>query len=154
MRSGASRAGGLLLFLALVLGGGVLIGALTAPGAWYAALAKPAFNPPAWLFAPVWSALYIMIAIAGWRAWQQGPGRPAMRLWWAQLALNFAWSPIFFAAHRIGIALGVIALLLLAIIGFIIAAWRRDRIAALLFVPYAAWVAFAALLNGALWLLN
>lgn len=144
----------LFLFLALVLGGGLLVGSVTAPGAWYATLSKPPFNPPGWVFAPVWTTLYVMIAIAGWRIWRVSRNCTPMRLWWAQLALNFAWPLAFFAGHRIDVALGVIALLLLTIIGFIVAAWRRDRAAALLFVPYAAWVAFAAILNGAIWLLN
>jgi tryptophan-rich sensory protein len=75
-------------------------------------------------------------------------------LWWAQLALNFLWSPVFFAAHRIGLALVVILLLLAAILAFIALSWRRDRVSAWLFVPYAAWVAFASVLNGAILFLN
>ena len=146
----AVQLGGLFLFFALVLGGGLMIGIVTAPGAWYAALSKPSFNPPNWIFAPVWTALYVMIAIAGWRVWGQDHNNRPMKLWWAQLALNFVWSPIFFSAHRIDIAFGVIVLLLIAIIGFIMITWRRDKIASLLFVPYAAWVAFASVLNGAL----
>jgi benzodiazapine receptor len=77
-----------------------------------------------------------------------------MRLWWTQLALNFLWSPVFFAAHWIGLALVVILLMLVAILAFIVAAWRLDRVATWLFVPYAAWVAFASLLNGSIWMLN
>jgi tryptophan-rich sensory protein len=154
MRTHAPRLLGLILFLALVLGGGTIIGMATAPGPWYAALEKPSFNPSGWIFAPVWSALYVTIAVAGWRVWSRARDSAAMRLWWAQLALNFIWSPVFFAAHRIDWAFGVILLLLAAILGFIATAWRRDRIAALLFLPYAAWVAFAAVLNAALWRLN
>ena len=144
----------LALFILLVLGGGTLIGLMTLPGEWYAELAKPPFNPPNWIFAPVWTLLYIMVAVAGWRTWQRGPRSAAMALWFVQLALNFVWSPVFFGAHRIGGALAVIVALLAAIIAFIVMAWPRDRIAALLFTPYAAWVAFATLLNGALWYLN
>jgi len=144
----------LVLFLALVLGGGLVLGFLTAPGAWYAGLTKPAFNPPAWVFGPVWSVLYIMIAVAGWRVWQRDrPGWP-MKLWWAQLALNFLWTPVFFAAHQIGLALVVILLMLAAILGFVATAWRLDRVAAWLFVPYAAWVAFASALNASIFTLN
>ena len=145
-------------YLLLVVGGGLLIGALTAPGPWFAALHKPSFNPPNWLFAPVWTALYVLIAVAGWRIGsRRSAGRAASlapRLWWLQLGLNFLWSPVFFAAHRIDIALAVIALLLLSIVGFIAAAWRRDRVAAVLFVPYALWVAFALALNAAFYGLN
>src|SRR5690242_11600638 len=154
MKVHAGEVGGLFLFLALVLGGGLVIGSMTVPGAWYATLSKPPFNPPGWVFAPVWTALYIMIAIAGWRAWRGGRSSAPMRLWWGQLVLNFAWSPVFFSAHRIDVALGVIVLLLVTIVGFIVSCWQRDKIASLLFAPYAAWVAFAATLNGAIWLLN
>lgn len=145
---------GLLPFLALVLGGGLVIGMVTAPGAWYAALNKPPFSPPNWVFGPAWTALYILIAIAGWRVSRPDPNRLPMTLWWIQLALNFVWSPIFFSAHLVGMAFVVVVLLLLTIIGFIVITWRRDRIASLLFVPYAAWVTFASALNGAIWLLN
>src|SRR6185437_4556277 len=101
----ADRRLALIPFLILVAGGGLAIGFLTAPGEWYAGLAKPSFNPPNWLFAPVWTLLYVLIAIAGWRIWRRDAGGWPTRLWWAQLVLNFLWSPIFFAAHRIGIAL-------------------------------------------------
>ena len=144
----------LLLFLALVLGGGMLIGFLTAPGAWYAGLAKPSFNPPAWLFGPVWSALYVLIAIGGWRIWQREPGGWAMKLWWAQLGLNFLWSPVFFGAQRIGLALTIILLLLATIVLLIGLAWRKHAAAAWMFIPYAAWVAFASVLNASLLALN
>jgi len=144
----------LIGFLALVVGGGLAIGALTAPDRWYAQLAKPSFNPPGWLFAPVWTLLYVLIAAAGWRIWR-GDGRGwAMKLWWTQLILNFAWSPVFFAAHRIGLALLIVLLLLGVILAFIAVASRQDRIAAWLFAPYAAWVAFASLLNASIYLLN
>ncbi|MDF2095318.1 tryptophan-rich sensory protein [Fodinicurvata sp. CAU 1616] len=145
---------GLLPFLVLVLGGGLIIGLVTAPGAWYAALNKPSFNPPGWVFGPAWTLLYILIAIAGWRLWRQGHRGLPMTLWWAQLALNFLWSPLFFSAHRVDLALVVVLLLLLTIVAFITVTWRQDRPAALLFLPYAAWVAFAMLLNGAIWRLN
>jgi translocator protein len=77
-----------------------------------------------------------------------------MKVWFVQLALNFIWSPVFFGAHRIGAALVIVAALLAAILAFIVMRWPRDRTAALLFTPYAAWVAFATLLNGAIWTLN
>src|SRR5512145_800247 len=102
----------LFLFLVLVLGGGLTIGFLTTPGGWYVGLAKPSFNPPTWVFAPVWVVLYALIALAGWRSFERDSAGWPMRLWWAQLALNFLWSPVFFAAHRIGLALVVILLLL------------------------------------------
>ena len=144
----------LILFVALVVGGGLAIGYVTAPGEWYAGLVKPSFNPPNWVFAPVWTVLYVLIAVAGWRVWWQDAGSGAMMLWWLQLGLNFLWSPVFFAAHKVGLALLVILLLLVVIVGFIAVAWRQERIAAWLLVPYAAWVAFATALNGAIFALN
>ena len=144
----------LVLFLLLVVGGGLAIGFLTAPGDWYAALAKPSFNLPAWLFAPVWTVLYVMIAVAGWRTFERDRRSRPMNLWWAQLVLNFLWSPTFFAAHQIGFALVVVLLLLAAILAFIAVSWRQDRVAAWLFVPYAAWVGFASALNASILVLN
>lgn len=141
-------------FILLVVGGGLLIGFFTAPGPWYEALAKPSFNPPNWLFGPVWTVLYVLIAIAGWRIWQRRRDGGAMKLWWLQLVLNFLWSPVFFGLERIGPALVVILALLAAILAFIAASWKLDRPSAWLFVPYAAWVAFASLLNAAIWALN
>ena len=108
----------LLGFLVLVIGGGLAIGYLTAPGEWYAGLDKPSFNPPGWVFAPVWTVLYVLIAVAGWRTFERDRRGWPMRLWWAQLALNFLWSPVFFAAHRIGLALAIILLMLAAILAF------------------------------------
>lgn len=141
-------------FLLLVIGGGLVIGFATAPGEWYAALQKPAFNPPNWIFAPVWTVLYVLIAVAGWRVWTRTSASGAMKLWWLQLVLNFLWSPVFFGAQLIAPGLIVIVALLAAILAFISAAWSRDRPAAVLFVPYALWVAFATLLNGSILLLN
>jgi tryptophan-rich sensory protein len=149
-----NRAVSLVLFLALVVGGGLGIGFLTAPGEWYAGLAKPTFNPPPWLFGPVWTVLYALITIAGWRVWHRDRTGRASQMWWAQLVLNFLWSPVFFGAHQIGLALVVVLLLLGVILGFIATAWRSDRVAAWLFAPYAAWVAFASLLNGSIWMMN
>lgn len=144
----------LVLFLVLVTGGGLVIGYLTAPGEWYARLAKPAFTPPAWVFGPAWTTLYILIAVAGWRVWRRDRGGWAMTLWWMQLGLNFAWSPMFFSAHRIGLALVIVGMLLAVILAFMAAAWRRVPVAAWLFAPYAAWVGFATVLNASIWGLN
>jgi tryptophan-rich sensory protein len=144
----------LILLLVLAVGGGLAIGFLTAPGEWYAGLAKPAFNPPNWIFAPVWTVLYVLIAVAGWRIFKRDRRGWPMTLWWGQLALNFLWSPVFFAAHDIRLAFIVILLLLAAIVAFIGLAWPQDRVAALLFAAYAAWVSFAAVLNGTILLLN
>jgi tryptophan-rich sensory protein len=145
----------LFAFLIVVLGIGSLIGLMVRPDPWYGTLDKPPFTPPDWVFAPVWTALYVMIAIAGWRIWMRDDWRSrAMMLWLMQMALNFAWTPMFFGAHVPGAALIIIVVLLIAIVGFIRAAWPRDRIAAALFVPYAAWVTFACALNAAIVVLN
>ena len=141
-------------FILLVPGSGFAIGALNAPGAWYAALSKPPFNPPNWIFAPVWTVLFLMIAVAGFRTFEREPRGTAAKLWALQLALNYAWSPIFFSLHRIDVALAVIVILLSAILAFVWSQWRADRAAALLFIPYSAWVGFATILNTALFLLN
>jgi benzodiazapine receptor len=140
-----------LIFLVVVLGGGLAIGTVTRPDGWYAELVKPPFNPPNWVFAPVWSLLYVMIAVAGARTYERTGG---FALWLAQMALNFSWTPAFFLLHRPAVALVIVAALLVVILGFIWARWIPDRISALLFVPYAAWVAFAALLNAAIVVLN
>jgi tryptophan-rich sensory protein len=144
----------LLGFLILVMGGGLAIGYVTLPGEWYAGLTKPSFNPPGSIFGPVWTVLYLLIAVAGWRSFERDRRGWSMRLWWAQLVLNFLWSPVFFGAHRIGLALFVILLMLVAILAFVVASARQDRVAAWLFVPYAAWVAFASILNAAIFVLN
>ena len=144
----------LAIFIAIVLGGGTLIGLATLPGPWYEALEKPFFNPPNWLFGPVWSILYVLIGIAGWRVWQLHDNGSLAIVWIVQLLLNFLWSPVFFGAQSIGGALMIILALLAAILVFIALAWQRDRVAAWLFVPYALWVAFASTLNGSIFALN
>jgi benzodiazapine receptor len=142
------------LFIALVVVCGSVIGSLSAPGDWYAALEKPAFNPPNWIFAPVWTGLYVLIGLAGARTWSSARQSWRMKLWWLQLGLNFLWAPVFFLAHSAEFALAIVAAMLIAIIAFIITSWRHDRTAALLFLPYAAWVSFASLLNACIVALN
>lgn len=141
-------------FLVLVLVGGSVIGTQTAPGEWYAALTKPVFNPPNWIFAPVWSILYVLIAMAGWRQFEADRRSTAMKLWWVQLGLNFLWSPIFFVLQMPWFAFFVVASLLLTIAAFVRQVWVPDRVSALAFLPYLAWVAFAFALNLSLAILN
>jgi len=150
---------GLAAFIALCLGVSALGGWVTAGsvGNWYPTLNKPAFNPPDWVFAPVWTLLYLMIAIAGWRVWRRrglAGARGAMSAYALQLALNLGWSFVFFGGRMIGVALAEIVLLLAAILLNAVLFWRIERAAALLLVPYAAWVGFAVALNAALWRLN
>lgn len=149
----------LAAFLALCFGIAALGGWVTreSVASWYPELRKPAFNPPAWVFGPVWTVLYAMIAVAGWRAWRRraAPGAGgAFLAYGVQLGLNLLWSFLFFGARQPGLALVDIAALLAAI-GVNVAAFARlDRAAAALLLPYAAWVAFAAALNFAIWRLN
>ncbi|QRM53964.1 TspO/MBR family protein [Sinorhizobium sp. BG8] len=143
-----------LVFIILVLGGGLLIGANNVPGEWYRSLSKPSFTPPNWLFAPAWSILYVMIAFAGARTWLTRRRSRAMRLWFAQLVLNFAWSPAFFGWQEPAMALIIILGLLFAVALFIAASWHDDRPSAVLFIPYLLWVAFATALNAAVVMLN
>lgn len=124
---------------------------------WYEALAKPSWNPPDSVFAPVWTALYAMMAVAAWLAWRKLGWRAAavpLGLWLLQLGLNVAWSGAFFAAQSPLGGLAVIFLLWWAILATLIRFWRATPIAGLLFVPYLAWVSFAAALNFAIWRLN
>ncbi len=150
---------GLVLALALCLGVGALGGVWTAAGVreWYPALAKPPITPPPWLFAPVWTTLYLIMGYAAWRVWRKAgfSGAPvALALFGFQLVLNLAWSYLFFGRHWIGAAFAEIIVLLVAIAATALAFARTDRIAAWLLAPYAAWVAFASVLTGWFWLLN
>lgn len=133
------------------------LGGITTAGAvrdWYPTIAKPTWTPPSWIFGPVWTALYAMMAVAGWLVWRQAGWSGAL-VWFAvQLALNAAWSPLFFGLHRIDLALVVIVALWAAILGTTVAFWRVSPWAGGLFVPYLAWVSFAAALNFAIWRLN
>ncbi len=126
-------------------------------GTWYQTLAKPSFNPPDWVFAPVWTTLYILMGVAGWLVWRaSGWGRAtsALVLFAVQLALNLAWSFLFFGGRHIGLALIEIVLVLAAIVVTAFLFRRHSGWAALLLLPYAAWVSFATVLNAALWRLN
>ncbi|MSP37185.1 MAG: tryptophan-rich sensory protein [Deltaproteobacteria bacterium] len=133
-----------------------LSGAQFGPGPWYMALHKPAWTPPNWLFAPVWTALYIAIAVAGWSLWRSKAisiTKPIL-IWLLQLILNALWSWLFFGLHRPDLALIDIIALLAAICCFIATAHKASQTAAWLFLPYALWVAIAAALNLAIWRLN
>jgi benzodiazapine receptor len=143
----------LLVFLALV-GAAALTGINYLPGGWYEALAKPAWTPPNWVFPPTWTVLYVMIAVAGWRVFEREGLVPALIVWAISLQLNAAWSVFMFKEHQIGYAALDIAALWLSIVAFIALTWNSSRLASLLFVPYLAWVSYAAALNFAIWQLN
>jgi translocator protein len=139
------------LILCLAVGGGA--GFLTAQSVvtWFPTLVKPSFNLPSWLFAPVWTTLYIMMAVAAWLVWLR---KGSLALFYVQLALNFTWSLLFFGLHSPVMALVDIVtmwvLILLTLLGF----WKVDARAGWLLVPYLAWVSFASVLNASIWWLN
>jgi tryptophan-rich sensory protein len=139
-------------FVAAVLAVGA-IGSLAKPDAWYVALSKPAGTPPNWVFPVVWTTLYALMALAGWRVWRRAGVAPALRWWCAQLALNALWSPVFFGLHHPLAALLVIVALLAAIVVTVVQFARLDRPAAWMLYPYLAWVGYATYLNvGIAWL--
>jgi tryptophan-rich sensory protein len=149
------RALGLLaVFLLVVIGVGSLIGVSTAPGEWYDGLDKPPFNPPNWIFGPVWFTLYVLIAVAGWRTFMTEPNGTGMKLWYGQMAVNWVWSPVWFGLHLIWPAFFVILAIDVLVLAFIANRWTKDRASALMFVPYAAWVLFASALNLSIAILN
>lgn len=134
-----------------------LPGGLLTDASWYVALARPTWAPPGWLFGPVWTVLYLMIAVSGWLVWLRGAWasqRKPLIAFGIQLALNCAWTPIFFGAREIGVALVVIGVLLVAIAVNVALFWRVRRLAGALLVPYLLWVSFASALNFAIWRLN
>lgn len=148
--------------------GGFLLASFTAAGiggsataesvqTWYPLLTKPAWNPPAWVFGPAWTLLYILMSVAAWRIWQRRtlPGaRRALGLFFGQLALNALWSVLFFGLQRPDLALAEILLLWLLLVVIQRAFWKIDRVAGWLWTPYLAWVTFATTLNAAIWCLN
>ena len=160
--STASRPGplrtALMLVACIVFSMSAGLAALLWPvDAWYATIAKPSWNPPNWLFGPVWTTLYVLIGVSAWRVWRTGAfgrDRAALALFLAQWALNFAWSGFFFGLRAPGLALAEIVVLLALIAATIARFARHDRVAAALLVPYIAWVAFATALNLALWWMN
>jgi tryptophan-rich sensory protein len=124
---------------------------------WYAGLEKPAFTPPNWLFAPVWTTLYVLMGISGWLVWRKRREldvRITLVLFAIQLLLNLLWSLIFFGLRLPAWAFLEIIILWLAIALYAAAALRISKAASLLFLPYLAWVGFAAVLNYFLWMLN
>lgn len=143
-----------IVFVVVVVAVGALIGVNNVPGEWYQSLRKPFFNPPNWIFGPVWTALYVLIGVAGARTWIRKRMGTCMRLWFTQMVLNFLWSPIFFGMQSPVGALIIIIPMLICIIAFMVLTYSRDRTSTLLFAPYALWVAFATALNASMVMLN
>jgi tryptophan-rich sensory protein len=134
-----------------------LTGAFVSTAGWYAGLTKPTWNPPGWLFGPVWTLLYTTMAVAAWLVWRRGGWREQKRplgLFLIQWGLNALWTPLFFGLHRPGLAFTEIIVLALAVTATLVSFWKVRRLAGLLMVPYALWVSFAAVLNYTIWRLN
>jgi translocator protein len=151
-RSALALAGWLgLTFAAATMGGFFL------PGEWYSRLQKPPWNPPSWIFGPVWTVLYTTMAIAAWLVWKRGgfaTQRVALAFFSLQLLLNALWSPLFFGLHLPGLAFVDLVLLWLTLLATVSAFWKAHRLAGAMLLPYLAWVTFAGALNFAIWRLN
>jgi len=155
-RSGAAA---LMVFLIVVFATALIGSMFTVESVktWYAALNKPNWTPPSWLFGPVWTLLYFAIAVSGWLVWRERAQKnilPAMVIYAVQLVLNGLWSYLFFGLHNPGLAFVDIVALLLMIVLFIALSCKISRIAAALWVPYLCWVGFAAVLNYTICALN
>jgi benzodiazapine receptor len=149
----------LAFFVALCLGIGALGGSVVATSVdtWYADLAKPSFTPPDRVFGPVWTVLYVLMAIAAWRVWRaadRDTRRGPLTLFALQLALTLGWTVVFFGLQKIGAAVATIVVLDVGVVVTMLAFRPIDRWAGLLMVPYLAWAAFATVLNIAIWRLN
>ena len=144
-------------FILVPLAVGMIGGLATAPSieSWYRTIAKPDWTPPDWVFGPVWTILYIMMGVAAWLVWKtRDRVAPAMVLFGVQLALNLAWSLLFFGARSPGLALIEVVFLWTSVLLTMLAFFGRQSTAGWLLVPYLAWVSFAALLNFVIWSMN
>ncbi|MDQ2778959.1 MAG: tryptophan-rich sensory protein [Pseudomonadota bacterium] len=157
-RSGAASLFGLIgwLFVTVVAGG---VGAVASINAvdFYGSLTQPPWAPPAWLFGPVWTLLYLIMAVAAWLVWRRHGlrgARTALVLYGLQLVANALWTWLFFAWHRGAWSMIEVAVLWILIVATIAAFWRLQRVAAVLLLPYLAWVSFASALTWAMWRLN
>jgi tryptophan-rich sensory protein len=158
MSTGQS-ASGLVAFLVIVFAAAFAGSRIVKPalGGWYAALKRPSFTPPNWIFAPVWTTLYVLMAVAAWLVWKEegfAAHKAALVLFLVQLFLNALWSPVFFGLHRIGAGFLIIVFLWLAILATSVAFWGVSASAGAMLVPYQLWVTYAAVLNYALWRMN
>ncbi len=149
----------LVLFVGICVAIGGLGGAVTNTSVttWYSTLAKPSFNPPNWIFGPVWTTLYIMMGVAAWRVWRatdRDTARGPLAIFALQLAVNLGWSVAFFGLRDPGLAVAVILVLDLLVLATALMFRRIDGLAAMLLVPYLAWISFATVLNVTIWRLN
>lgn len=149
----------LVAWILLIAGLGALFGVLFPPGDWFAALAKPTFQPPDWLFGPVWTVLYVAMAVAAWLV-QRTTGvdmalrRRAFVLFFVQFVLNLAWTPLFFGLRSPGLAFIDICALWVVLLWTLLTFGRLRPLAGYLLLPYLLWVSFALVLNGTIWLMN
>ena len=146
-------------WMLLLVGLGAVTGMLFGPDAWYRTLLKPTWNPPSWLFGPVWTALYALMAVALWLVRREQetdePSRQrALALFAIQFLLNLAWTPLFFGLHSPGLAFLEICVLWIALLSTMLAFGRVRALAGYLLLPYLLWVSFALVLNGTIWLMN
>jgi tryptophan-rich sensory protein len=151
-RSAVALAGWVAVTFAAAAMGGLFL-----PGDWYARLQKPAWNPPNWIFGPVWTALYTIMAVTAWLVWKRGGfagQRRALLFFLLQLLFNALWSPLFFGLHLPGLAFVDLVLLWLALLATLATFWKAHRLAGAMLLPYLAWVTFAGALNFAIWRLN
>ncbi len=159
-RQGGTRTGqapALAGWLALTFLASLTAAFVSRGGDWYATLAKPSWTPPAWLFGPVWTLLYAMMAVAAWLVWREGGWQRQRRALWLYLLqwlLNALWTPLFFGLRRPGLASGEIILLDAAVLATMVAFWRARRAAGWMLTPYALWLSLATLLNLTIWRLN
>ena len=149
----------LLVFILITLFAGFIGSLFTTPSiaSWYAFINKPSFSPPNWLFAPVWSLLYILMGIAAFLIWQKRDNlktKPALMFYGIQLILNTFWSIIFFGMHNPGLAFLEIIILWTFILITLIKFYKINKTSGILFIPYLIWVSFASILNFAVWMLN
>ncbi len=143
----------LAVWIAVSLSAG-FIGSRFPPGEWYQGLEKPSWNPPSWVFGPVWTLLYILMGIAVWLVWKERGFSTGVYLFIAQLVLNAVWSWLFFGLNRPDLAFYEIVVLWLLILLTMMVFWRVRPAAGALFIPYLLWVSFASVLNHTLWKLN
>ena len=151
-RSAVALAGWVAVTFAAAAMGGLFL-----PGDWYVRLQKPAWNPPNWIFGPVWTALYTIMAVTAWLVWKRGGfagQRRALLFFLLQLLFNALWSPVFFGLHLPGLAFVDLALLWLALLATVTAFWKAHPLAGAMLLPYLAWATFAGALNFAIWRLN
>ena len=149
----------LILFIVVVYAAAGIGSLFTAQSVndWYVALSKPSWNPPSWVFGPVWTVLYGMMGVAAWLVWlrrREVSVTLPLVLFFVQLALNVVWSLLFFGLQSPGAAFLEIIVLWLAIAATLLAFWRVAPLAGVLFIPYILWVSFAAVLNYTIWQLN